>query len=94
LQHLPASLKADWDASAAASERDAPGTRNTTISLIVTNQKLEYAGLQRLAIQVHTSMARAIQPFSTESDGDTLYAASTQEVDNNDLSPVTLATIG
>jgi hypothetical protein len=93
LQHLPASLKADWDASAAASERDAPGTRNTTISLIVTNQKLEYAGLQRLAIQVHTSMARAIQPFSTESDGDTLYAASTQEVDNNDLSPVTLATI-
>ena len=93
LQHLPASLKADWDASAAAPEREAPGTRNTTVSLIVTNQKLGYAGVQRLAIQVHTSMARAIQPFSTESDGDTLYAASTQEVENKDLSLVTLAAV-
>jgi hypothetical protein len=93
LRHLPASPKADWDASAASPEREAPGTRNTTISLIVTNQKLDYAGLQRLAIQVHTSMARAIQPFSTESDGDTLYAASTQEVDNKDISPVALATV-
>jgi L-aminopeptidase/D-esterase-like protein len=92
LQHLPASLKADWDAEA-ASERDAPGTRNTTISLIVTNQKLDYSALQRMAIQVHTSMARAIQPFSTAADGDTLYAASTQEVDNKDLGPVTLTTL-
>jgi hypothetical protein len=93
LRHLPASLKADWDASAASPERKVPGTRNTTISLIVTNRKLDYAGVLRLAIQVHTSMARAIQPFSTESDGDTLYAASTQEVDNKDLSSVTLATV-
>jgi L-aminopeptidase/D-esterase-like protein len=68
-------LKADWDSSAASPEREVPGTRNTTISLIVTNRKLDYAGVQRLAIQIHTSMARAIQPFSTELDGDTLYAA-------------------
>jgi L-aminopeptidase/D-esterase-like protein len=93
LRHLPESLKADWDASAATPEREVPGTKNTTISLIVTNQKLDFAGLQRLAIQVHTSMARAIQPFSTQRDGDTLYAASTQEVDNKDLSPVALATV-
>jgi L-aminopeptidase/D-esterase-like protein len=92
LQHLPASLKADWDAEAAR-QRDAPATGNTTLSLIVTNQKLDYAALQRLAVQVHTSMARAIQPFSTEADGDTLYAASTQEVDNKDLTAVTLATV-
>ena len=69
-------------------------TANTTVSLIVTNQKLDYAGLQRLAIQVHTSMARAIQPFSTADDGDTLYAASTQEVDDNALRPSVLATVG
>jgi L-aminopeptidase/D-esterase-like protein len=93
LQHLPESLNADWDASTATPEHDAPGTKNTTISLIVTNQKLGYAALQRTAIQVHTSMARAIQPFSTESDGDTLYAASTQEVDNKHLSPLTLTTV-
>jgi L-aminopeptidase/D-esterase-like protein len=92
LRNLPHSLKADWDAAAAASP-DAGGTKNTTISLIVTNQKLDYASLQRLAVQVHTSIARAIQPFSTENDGDTLYAASTQEVDNGELSPLVLTTI-
>jgi L-aminopeptidase/D-esterase-like protein len=56
------------------------GPRNTTLSLVVTNRKLGYADLQRLAVQVHTSMARAIQPFSTFEDGDTLFAVSTEEV--------------
>jgi L-aminopeptidase/D-esterase-like protein len=56
-------------------------TRATTISLVVTNRKLSAANLQRLAAQVHTSMARGIQPFSSIADGDTLFAASTQEVD-------------
>jgi L-aminopeptidase/D-esterase-like protein len=93
LRNLPQSLNADWDAAAAGPAPDAGGTKNTTISLIVTNQKLDYASLQRLAVQVHTSMARAIQPFSTSQDGDTLYAASTQEVDNKDLNPLTLTTI-
>jgi L-aminopeptidase/D-esterase-like protein len=37
-------------------------------------------------------MARAIQPFSTSEDGDTLFAASTQEVDG-EFRPVTLTTI-
>jgi L-aminopeptidase/D-esterase-like protein len=92
LRNLPQSLKADWDAAAAVSP-DAGGTRNTTISLIVTNQKLDYATLQRLAVQVHTSMARAIQPFSTENDGDTLYAASTQEIDSKEFNALTLTTI-
>jgi L-aminopeptidase/D-esterase-like protein len=92
LRNLPQSLKADWDAASAAPS-DAGGTKNTTISLIVTNQKLDYASLQRLAVQVHTSMARAIQPFSTENDGDTLYAASTQEVDSKEFNPLTLTTI-
>jgi 6-aminohexanoate-oligomer endohydrolase len=59
--------------------------RNTTLSLVVTNRKLGAAQLQRLAIQVHTSMARAIQPFSTYDDGDILFAVSTQEVDGADL---------
>jgi hypothetical protein len=91
LRNLPQSLKADWDAAAVAAP-DAGGTRNTTVSLIVTNQKLDTVSLQRMAVQVHTSMARAIQPFSTSEDGDTLYAASTQEIDG-ELSPLTLMTI-
>jgi len=40
-----------------------------------------------LAIQVHSSMARAIQPFSTFEDGDTLFAVSTQEVGDANSEP-------
>jgi L-aminopeptidase/D-esterase-like protein len=82
MTHLPASREASWEAS----RPDAPMTGNTTVSLIVTNAKLGYAGLQRLAIQAHTSMARGIQPFSTYDDGDTLFAASTEEVPSGSLS--------
>lgn len=60
--------------------------QNTTITLVVTNQKLRYWALKRLAVQVHTSMGRAIQPFHTQSDGDTLFVASTGEVENPHLS--------
>ncbi len=77
MTHLPLSRRPDWMPTPAG---DAPTQRNTTVSLIVTNAKLDYAELQRLAIQVHTSMARAIQPFSTFDDGDTLFAASTDDV--------------
>jgi L-aminopeptidase/D-esterase-like protein len=56
-------------------------TQNTTISLIVVNQKLNFGDLQRLAIQVHTSMSRGLQPYATEYDGDVLFAVSTGEVD-------------
>lgn len=35
-------------------------TSNTTLTLVVTNQKLPFWALQRLATQVHTSMGRAI----------------------------------
>lgn len=68
-------------------------TRNTTLTLVVTNQKLAPWALQRLAVQVHTSMARAIQPFSTQSDGDVLFAVTTSEVEDPDLSPVDLGVI-
>ncbi len=66
---------------------------NTTITLVVTNQKLEVRELQRLAIQVHMSMSRAIQPFSTTDDGDALFAVTTDEVDNPSLSALDLSTI-
>lgn len=65
----------------------APTRRNTTLSLVVTNKKMGAAALQRLAIQTHTSMARAIQPFSTYDDGDILFAVSTQEVDGDAVRP-------
>jgi L-aminopeptidase/D-esterase-like protein len=93
LAHLPESLEPGWVAPVSEQPTEAGTTRNTTISLVVTNQKLVSWELQRLAVQVHTSMGRGIQPFSTQSDGDTLFAASTQEVENKDLSAINMATI-
>jgi L-aminopeptidase/D-esterase-like protein len=84
LLHLPESLQQpDWNAAAAEKQLAKPSHTHTTVSLIVTNEALDYAALLRLAVQVHTSIARAIQPFSTQDDGDTLFAASTQEIYNN-----------
>ncbi len=90
MAHVPLGRTDSWQPEAAE-----PGgvTRNTTISLIVTNQRLDYAGLERLAIQVHTSMARGIQPFSTYLDGDTLFAASTQEVRAGEMNQMDLDTV-
>jgi L-aminopeptidase/D-esterase-like protein len=90
MTHVPLSRRPDWLPTPAG---DAPTQRNTTVSLIVTNARLGYAGLQRLAIQVHTSMARAIQPFSTFDDGDTLFAASTDDVAANAMGLVDLDTL-
>ncbi|HTM81406.1 P1 family peptidase [Asticcacaulis sp.] len=77
MHNLPESRKAGWDTISGPK-------RNTTISLIVVNQKMDPAELQRLAVQVHTSMARGIQPFASMGDGDVLYAISTGEIDAPD----------
>jgi L-aminopeptidase/D-esterase-like protein len=69
--------------TALAIEPKAGLTANTTITVVVTNQVLAPWALQRLAVQVHNSMARAIQPFGTEFDGDTLFAVTTAEVEDS-----------
>ncbi|WP_116367578.1 P1 family peptidase [Parahaliea mediterranea] len=71
----------------------AEAAKNTTISLLVTNQKMTPAELKRLAAQVHTSMARGLQPFATIFDGDVLYAVSTAEVEEPIYSPAELGTL-
>ncbi|HYU81796.1 MAG TPA: P1 family peptidase [Candidatus Polarisedimenticolia bacterium] len=67
-----------------------PRSGNTTLSLVVTNQKLDRLQLQSIGRQVHTSMARGIQPFHARWDGDVNYMVSTQEVANAELDEVTL----
>ncbi len=64
---------------------------NTTLTLLVVNCRLRHLELGRLAIQTHTSMARAIQPFHTEHDGDVLFAVSTGEVEDAEISVQDLA---
>jgi L-aminopeptidase/D-esterase-like protein len=59
--------------------RTPPG--NTTLTVVVTNQRLDARLLRTLGRQVHASMARVIQPFHALVDGDVLFAVSTNEVD-------------
>ena len=55
-------------------------TRHTTLTVLVTNVAFPRELLRQLGRQVHSSMARAIQPFHTPDDGDILFTATTGEV--------------
>lgn len=54
---------------------------NTTVTAVVTNVRLDDKELRLFGRQVHSSMHRAIQPFHTNHDGDTLFALTTDEVE-------------
>ncbi|GAA0439185.1 hypothetical protein Acor_68780 [Acrocarpospora corrugata] len=71
----------------------APVHGNTTISVLVTNVKLSDYSLRQLGLQVHSSMHRGIQPFHTESDGDTLFTLTTDEVDLTGVNTTGLGTL-
>jgi L-aminopeptidase/D-esterase-like protein len=72
---------------------DGAPTANTTLTVVITNQSLPFSALQRLAVQVHNSMARAIQPFGMMVDGDTLFAVSTGEIVDPALNSLDLSTL-
>lgn len=71
----------DVNYAAALSENAVPLTAagNTTITAVVTNVVMTDVELGQFAKQVHSSMHRAIQPFHTAVDGDTLFALTTDE---------------
>lgn len=73
--------------------RTNPSEGNTTLTLVVTNQKLDMEKLHQLAKHVHSSMTRAIYPFHTSVDGDVLYAVTTDEVENPDINHFVLSHI-
>jgi L-aminopeptidase/D-esterase-like protein len=64
---------------------------NTTLTVVVTNARLDVIALSQLGRHFHGSMARAIQPFHTLADGDVLYAVTTEEVELEALDPIGLA---
>jgi L-aminopeptidase/D-esterase-like protein len=70
-----------------------PSPGNTTLTLVATNQRVDRKPLRQLGRQVHASMARAIHPFHALTDGDVLYAATTNELDNEALDSVALAVV-
>jgi L-aminopeptidase/D-esterase-like protein len=75
----------------AAPVRPEPG--NTTLTVVVTNEKLDARLLRTLGRQVHASMARAIQPFHALVDGDVLFAVSTNEVESSGLESIGLGVV-
>lgn len=72
-----------YDYQEAFAEKMPPVTEagNTTISALITNVRLSPVELNQFGRQVHSSMHRAIQPFHTDMDGDTLFAVTTDELD-------------
>ena len=61
----------------------------TTLTLVATNQQWSQRELDQIGRQVHSSMARAIQPFHTIQDGDILFTATTGAVENEALQSTT-----
>ena len=77
----------------AAGEAPQPHPGNTTLTLVVTNQRLAQRALRQVGRQVHASMARALQPFHSLVDGDVLYTATTNEVENRQLDSIRLGVV-
>lgn len=54
---------------------------NTTIGAIVTNGRFSKAEMSKIASMAGTAYGRCIRPVGTMADGDTVYAASTGDVE-------------
>lgn len=66
---------------------------NTTLTLLATDQVLSAGALRQVGRQVHSSMARVIQPFHTIYDGDVLYMVTTGAVEQRSVDPISLGLV-
>jgi L-aminopeptidase/D-esterase-like protein len=62
-------------------DADGEALTNTTIGLVATNAKLTKAQAQKMAQMAHDGFARAISPVHTPSDGDTIFALGTGQLE-------------
>jgi len=69
-------------------------SKNTTLTVVITNQKFGTYHLKQIAKQMHSSMSRMIDPFHTPDDGDILFFSSTNEVVNTTLPPSKFGMVG
>ncbi len=67
-------------------------TQNTTLTAVVTDARMTQQQLVQFGRQVHTSMARAIEPFHTSTDGDVLYAVTSNQTETQ-VTPDVLAMV-
>ncbi|MBU1671615.1 MAG: P1 family peptidase [Actinobacteria bacterium] len=68
--------------------------QNTTLVVVATNAKLDCSAVQRLAMQGHNGIARAVRPSHTRYDGDTVFAIATGEVEVSPDAVEVLAAMG
>ena len=69
------------------------GGTNTTIGVIATTARLDAGGVTRLAICGQDGLALAIRPAHTVFDGDTLFAATTDQAPASAMSAIDLDTM-
>lgn len=60
-----------------------PSQGNTTLTLVVINEKLSPRHLQQIGRQVHHALSQVIYPYATILDGDVLYTVSTGSQDSD-----------
>lgn len=59
------------------------GGGNTTLTVVITNQKLAPRHLQQLGRSVHHALSQVIYPYATQLDGDLVYTISTGTVESD-----------
>ena len=56
---------------------DDPALRSTTLAVVATNVTLDKTPLTKIAMMANCGAARAVRPYHTTGDGDSLFAVST-----------------
>ncbi len=64
-----------------------PSANNTTLTLVVINEKLGPRHLQQIGRQVHHALSHVIYPYATILDGDVLYIVSTGTQESDLFAP-------
>lgn len=80
----------DWGAAKAAAQP----RENTTIACVVVDAAVTHDELQRIAQMALAGMARAIRPVFAPTDGDVVFAISTQQRDMEGSRPLMVARLG
>ncbi len=72
---------------------DDPALRSTTLAVVATNVTLDKTPLTKVAMMANCGAARAIRPYHTTGDGDSLFAVSTRRLARPDLQLTVLGSL-
>ena len=70
-----------------------PALRSTTLVVVATNVTLEKTPLTKMAMMANCGAARAIRPYHTTGDGDSLFAVSTGRLSRPNLQLTVLGSL-